>query len=203
MASVARTLPSHPPKADSSADVKYRPPAHALNHCSLNDPKRAREIFARDGVVVFKGVAGAAELAKGEKLFWDWLEETTAGRRVGLKRDLAATHKSSVWKELGYSNTGVMVGESVGQSEFMWHCRSIPAVSSAFAVIFDTPASELVTSFDGCGSWRNFWLHGGKGSVRSASVPMDPCDPVLDKAPSRARPQPAPRSIVFPMINVY
>jgi hypothetical protein len=115
-------------------------------------------------LVVFRNVATEADLAKGESLFWDWLEQTAAGRSVGLKCNVHATHKSSVWKALGYSNTGVMVGESVGQSEFMWHCRSIPAVSSAFGVIFDTPASELVTSFDGCGSWRNYWLHGGKGS---------------------------------------
>ena len=140
-------------------------------------------------------------------LFWDWLESSSAGRKAGLKRSRPSTHTNAVWKSLGYANTGVMTGESVGQSEFMWHCRKLPGVRRAYESVWglehsdngtddDTlspgvgesslsgPSSttvpreevsmdqaeikrrrrQLVTSFDGCGVWRNWWLHGGQGS---------------------------------------
>lgn len=156
-----------------SAAPKYRPPARELEGCSLDDPVRAQELLQRDGVVVFKNVASAAELAAGEGLFWEWLEATEVARKVGLRRDQPHTHKSSVFKELGYANTGVMSGGCVGQSAFMWHVRMLPGVRRAFANIWGladndngsgTRDRRLVTSFDGCGSWRNYWLHGGRGS---------------------------------------
>jgi hypothetical protein len=147
------------------APQKFRPRAVELEPCSLSDGgARARALLARDGVVVFKSVASSDDLQLAESKFWDWLERTDAGRAAGLRRAAPQTHQSKVWKALGYSNTGVMVGESIGQSEFMWHCRRIPGVAKAFAAIFDVAPTDLVTSFDGAGSWRNYWLHGGKGS---------------------------------------
>jgi len=151
---------------------KFRPPAVEMpDVVVLPSPEhggdggvRARQLLARDGVVLFRGVASAADLAEAEGKFWSWLERTEAGRRVGLKRQAPATHKSSVWKGLGYANTGILASESAGQSEFMWHCRQLPKVAQAFAQVFDVPSSELASSFDGCGAWRNYWLHGGKGS---------------------------------------
>jgi hypothetical protein len=114
--------------------------------------------------VVFRGVASAQDLEEAEHKFWHWLERSEAGRKVGLRRHAHATHKSSVWKALGYANTGILAAGSVGQSEFMWHCRQLPGVARAFGQVFGVQPSELVSSFDGCGAWRNYWLHGGKGS---------------------------------------
>ena len=113
---------------------------------------------------MFRGVASSEELRVGETKFWDWLENTEAGRRAGLIRGLPRTHTSRVWKDLGYANTGILTREGIGQSEFMWHCRLLRGVREAFGRIFQVKANELVTSFDGCGAWRNYWLHGGKGS---------------------------------------
>ncbi len=197
---------------------RWRPPYRALEGCSpVGDGSKARALLRRDGCVVFKGAASAAELAVGEALFWDWLEGTAAGAKAGLRRDRPHTHTNEVWKSLGYSNTGVMAGESVGQSAFLWHVRSLPGVRSAFEAVWglddrgggqkkkktqdDAAATgnglenndnsshcssssssksgggtssssgdgcnrqrQLATSFDGCGVWRNYWLHGGAGS---------------------------------------
>jgi hypothetical protein len=174
----------------TTSATRFRPPARELESCSADaDGQRAGELLARDGVVVFRAVASAEDLAVGEALFWDWLESTDAGRAVGLRRGEPLTHKSSVFKSLGmlvwfydlnarfclsslqcdpvcigYANTGVMTGASVGQSRFLWHCRNIPGVAKAFGQLWGVPTNELVTSFDGCGVWRNYWQHGGRGS---------------------------------------
>ena len=122
-----------------------------------------------------------------EGLFWDWLESSPAGQKAGLKRSRPSTHTNAVWKGLGFANTGVMTGASVGQSDFMWHCRKLPGVRRAYESVWGLEHSDgraddacegkpidqaerrrrrrqLVTSFDGCGVWRNWWLHGGQGS---------------------------------------
>lgn len=118
------------------------------------------------GVVCFRGVATESDLRRGEDLFWQWL--TTV--HPSIKRDDPSTHTSSVWNTLGYRNSGVMAQESIGQSEFMWHCRLLPKVRGAFATLWGLPCPQpadstaLITSFDGCGSWRNAWLRGADRS---------------------------------------
>ena len=166
MGSNCRGLTAPPRKftSGSVAATKFRPPLVELEKVAAWDGERVRALLARDGDVVIRAVASAEELATAEGLFWDWLEGTAEARKVGLKRGAPFTHKTAVWKSLGYSNTGVMTGGSVGQSDFMWHCRMLPGVARAFAAVFQVEPAELVSSFDGCGSWRNYWLHGGKGS---------------------------------------
>lgn len=135
-----------------------RPRAAELPCCSPGDHKRASELLATLGVVVFREAASVEELGCGESLFWEWLEATSAGRRVRLQRGRPETHRTQVWRELGYSNTGVMFKAAIGQSAFMWHCRKLLGVLQAWATVWGVPPGELVTSFDGCGSWRNCWL---------------------------------------------
>jgi hypothetical protein len=138
---------------------EYRPPAWAPPACELGDIQTCAETMERNGVVVFRSVATAADLQRGEELFWDWAESV----RPGVKRHDASTHTTKVWNSLGYKNSGVMAQESAGQSAFLWHCRLLPKVRDAFATLWglrpqSADSRELITSFDGCGSWRNAWL---------------------------------------------
>jgi hypothetical protein len=41
----------------------------------------------------------------------------------------------------------------VGQSEFLWHCRSLPKIKKAFSMVWDNE-EDLLVSFDGCGVFR-------------------------------------------------
>jgi hypothetical protein len=88
---------------------KFRPPAIRLESCFVgsgcdDNGERARELMKRDGVVVFKNIASHDEINEGIDKFWTWLENTNVGKKSNLRRNYHATHKSAIWKELGYSN---------------------------------------------------------------------------------------------------
>jgi len=144
--------------------LSNRPPPVELPHCDLGDHARAAELMREHGVVVFKRVVDPDVLARGVHLFWDWLENTDPGQAVGISRLEPTSHKTQVWHQLGYANTGVMSKSSIGQSHFLWFCRQLPGVIAAWETLWGVSANELACSFDGCGSWRNCWLpHNGAG----------------------------------------
>jgi len=131
------------------ARSQFRPLAVELPCCKIGDVERCQALMEQHGIVVFKGAATAQELGHGEDLFWKWIE----GLGMGVRRDEPETYTNKVFQELGYLNTGVTCGASVGQSRFMWFCRQLPGVQRAQATLWNT--SDLITSFDGCGIWRN------------------------------------------------
>jgi hypothetical protein len=129
--------------------------------CDVGDKENAARLMEEYGFVCFRRVAATDDLRRGEDLYWEWLETV----RPGVKRDDPSTHLTETWKELGYGSGGMMLKESIGQSPFMWHCRLLPKVRNAYATLWGLPqqqvdSQDLITSFDGCGSWRNAWLEG-------------------------------------------
>jgi len=128
--------------------------------------------------VIFKRVAGPGELARAEELFFQWLEWAP----LGIRKGEALTMRSSVWRNLGWGNTGVITNYAVGQSEFMWYLRMLPQVRLAFATAWgllpettgpqgscdECSIPPLITSFDGCGAQRNLFLPEAEKDWRTA-----------------------------------
>mmetsp|Transcript_13713 Transcript_13713/g.44721 ORF Transcript_13713/g.44721 Transcript_13713/m.44721 type:complete len:489 (-) Transcript_13713:48-1514(-) len=133
---------------------RQRPWGAELPVCAVGDVEGCRRLLDEHGVVVFRSVADAASVKRAEDLFWRWLETHTSARRGD-----ARTHLPSVFESIGYANTGVVTKFSVGQSAFLWHCRK--AARPAWATVWGTTTKDdaLVSSFDGCGVWRNPYLH--------------------------------------------
>jgi len=91
--------------------------------------------------VVFKGVATAEEIEKGKGLAWDFLE----GLGAGIDRNDIGSWNTPLWPDP--FGKGIVAGDGVGQSEFLWHARGIPNVQKIFSMIWNT--TDLITSFDG------------------------------------------------------
>jgi len=112
---------------------------------ALNDPQ-ATQYLDDNGYVVYKGIANAAEIEKGKVLAWDFIEKVAPG----VSRADPTTWDHPSWPDP--FGKGIVSGDAVGQSEFLWFCRGIPNVKSVFAQIWGT--QDLITSFDGFCIWR-------------------------------------------------
>ena len=96
-------------------------------------------------------------------------------------RDMAKIHPQS--RELcnqfwpSYFSVGIIKDSKtgIGQSEFAWECRNQPCVQKAFALVHGCQPSDLITSFDSIGVYRNpaldprfktknGWLHVDQGT---------------------------------------
>jgi hypothetical protein len=115
-------------------------------------------LLKRYGCVVFRAVATASEIADLENLFWDWLER----EHPGVNRAKPSTHTPKVFESLGHKNSGIVNTGSIGQSDFLWKARQLTGVIDAWRTVWGLDQSEpatstrqLLTSFDGCGAWRN------------------------------------------------
>ncbi len=86
---------------------------------------------------------------------WRALVCASAVRHAGARTPLTCADDVRTWDSFpGFPDTGVIYKEGVGQSPFLWHMRSLPAVRRAFALCWDS--EDLITSFDGCGVFRPF-----------------------------------------------
>uniref|UniRef100_A0A7S3NKM9 RanBP2-type domain-containing protein n=1 Tax=Aureoumbra lagunensis TaxID=44058 RepID=A0A7S3NKM9_9STRA len=128
----------------------YRPEAwRELPICQIGDVHTCKQLLAEHGVVIFRNVLNADEIQVARDLFWQWFETHTPARRTK-----PSTLTSAVAQSCGHANTGVTTNFCIGQSEFLWYCR-LKAVP-AWRTVWD--CEDLVSSFDGCGLWRNPYL---------------------------------------------
>jgi hypothetical protein len=111
----------------------------------------AKAALETEGYCVIEGVASEAEVSHARELFWRWMESLPHG----ISRADPSTLRNEAWKQLGYA-TGVLTKYSIGQSDYLWYCRTLPGVQELFKGVWDT--DELITSFDGTGATRNPWL---------------------------------------------
>jgi len=160
--SVLIDLPVPSPEAnDIPADlpspfrlISERVPArNSVQRLSLDSITGIKNALREDGVCIISNVASKQELEVGEGLFWEWAESLP----FGFDRNDLNSLKDD-WELLGFRNTGVISNFGIGQSEFMWYCRQLPGVLEVFRNIWDT--TDLVTSFDGCSTFRNIWWNG-------------------------------------------
>jgi len=146
------------------------------------DARQALEFLVDNGYVVFRSVAGKQELDTAEALLWEFLAQCGTGIKRGVPSSWAMPALSrrageaakgqslAVWP--AEDGTGIISGNAIGQSAFMWHLRGLPRLRKAFGLIFGT--DDLVSSFDGAGvfrpyghdpSWRSrsTWYHVDQG----------------------------------------
>mmetsp|Transcript_26695 Transcript_26695/g.61499 ORF Transcript_26695/g.61499 Transcript_26695/m.61499 type:complete len:364 (+) Transcript_26695:53-1144(+) len=127
-------------------------PSVVHGHTSVEE---VQAILGEQGLCVFKGVASPGDLACGEALFWDFMEQQEPG--ICRSDPTSLTHER--WRRFASSETtfrtGLISQLGIGQSEFMWHARSL--VRDVFATAWGVPAEELVTGFDSCAATRNLW----------------------------------------------
>jgi len=125
--------------------IPYEPPKF-----EVDDPKAA-EYLEEFGYVVFKDVATEAEVIKARDLFWDFAEQAQGFEgKPAIYRDDPSSWDTIFW--VGDSYTGIVFRNGIGQSPFLWHCRTIPKVKTAFTTVWGD--DDLLVSYDGCGVFR-------------------------------------------------
>lgn len=100
-----------------------------------------------NGYVVVKEVASAAEQAAAEDLLWQFLTDN-----AGFVREDPSTWTDEHFERVGCVSTGIISRAGIGQSDFLWYLRLLPAVRKAFASIWGT--TDLLTSFDAANIFR-------------------------------------------------
>eukprot|EP01090_Pellita_catalonica_P001962 TRINITY_DN11658_c0_g1_i1.p1 TRINITY_DN11658_c0_g1~~TRINITY_DN11658_c0_g1_i1.p1 ORF type:complete len:342 (+),score=40.34 TRINITY_DN11658_c0_g1_i1:31-1056(+) len=106
------------------------------------DDEAAYKYLDENGYVVIKDVCTEDEIKTARGKAWDYIEGLGEGL---IKRDDVKSWGSSRWPD-PYGK-GIVAGDGVGQSEFLWYCRGIPKVKKIFQTIWNE--EEVVTSFDG------------------------------------------------------
>eukprot|EP00735_Rhodelphis_limneticus_P008157 TRINITY_DN2096_c0_g1::TRINITY_DN2096_c0_g1_i1::g.21763::m.21763 TRINITY_DN2096_c0_g1::TRINITY_DN2096_c0_g1_i1::g.21763 ORF type:complete len:341 (+),score=13.93,PhyH/PF05721.8/3.6e+02,PhyH/PF05721.8/0.0011,DUF1479/PF07350.7/79,DUF1479/PF07350.7/0.23 TRINITY_DN2096_c0_g1_i1:83-1105(+) len=130
-----------------------RNPEGELPRIRVGDIEGARKALNEYGACIFENVATKEQLDTAEQLFWKWMKAT----ELGFDPTQPNTFDSESWKDLGFMHHGVIANYGIGQSEFLWYCRLLEGVKNVFATVWDVNASDLLTSFDGCGVARNPW----------------------------------------------
>jgi hypothetical protein len=145
---------------------------------------RIREFFRSEGFLVVDDALSADEVSEGFGLF---------ARYMDAAADIDVTRKEDLLQCFGDRAVGVVGKKSAGQTRFNWFVRSREAVQSAFRVVlFGTevepesdetsplpaPAAsaKLMTSFDGCGFFRNPEAHRDFASGTAPWLHVDASD---------------------------
>jgi hypothetical protein len=124
----------------------------AIPRCKVDDREGIQHALQERGCCICTSVASSTERKEGVKLFWNYVENLN----VGVTRGRADTMGNSTWNRLCFPKNGVIAGGGIGQSDFMWHCRLLPNVRKCFQHAWGGDR-DLITSFDGCGAYRNPW----------------------------------------------
>jgi hypothetical protein len=153
-------LRSHPPRANT---IKMEKPTSSDNLSALGsivpiqterfefDDKKAFDYLKEYGFVVFKNIATKEEISTATDLFWDWAERISPSGK--LTRKDPNSWGSSDWPGTSRQSRGVLYEFGIGQSAFMWFCRSIPKVKQIFELVWEGE-EDLTSSLDGCGVFR-------------------------------------------------
>jgi len=127
-----------------------------------NEPQMYGDYLEENGYVVIKNVFSEEEVETAKGLFWEWIQ----GLGSGIDPENSATWTNQNWPDR--HPTGVIYTHGIGQSDFMWYCRTRPQVIRIFQRLWNR--KDLLTSYDGCGAFRPWhvdetyktsksWLH--------------------------------------------
>lgn len=121
------------------------------------DDARWLEHLNAEGYAVVSCVADGEALDVAEELLWDFLERWTPWRRGS-----PGTWTDRGFEQIGSVQNGIISGAGMGQSDFLWHLRTLPKVRKVFEKIWNT--SDLLVSFDGGNVFRP-WQAGFRKTV--------------------------------------
>jgi len=142
----AARRPSALPAAAAIVHSQHRAPAPAPV-CAI-DVKRfhpledAEEMYAHlieHGFVVVREVADDEAIRKAKTLLWDYLEAHSRRVLEGSEDHVDRNDPDTWWCDKTWApnaKDGIIYGQGIGQSEFMWHLRLLPRVRQAFAAVW-------------------------------------------------------------------
>lgn len=114
----------------------------------VGDPE-AKTHLEEYGYVVFGGALSSTECDQALDHLWGYLESW------GMDRN-----REETWQAWPPTPGGGLIHQAgMGQSRFMWYCRTRPAVAAAFAQIWSEEPENMITSFDGCAVFRPLTRH--------------------------------------------
>ena len=111
-----------------------------------NSPTELRagvNFLRRHGYAVFKNVGTPQQVDTGVDLMWDYLEALG----VGIQRSAPST-----WDSIPTNEYGILLQFGIGQSDAMWHIRSLANVHKIFSAVWGT--EELIVDFGGAVIFR-------------------------------------------------
>lgn len=140
-------------------------------HCDryLATPDTAKDVLARYGVAIVPSVLDADECAAMNAGMWDALETLSAQWPVPMKRDCPESWRS--FRHLFAKHSMLLQHWGIGHAQYAWDVRQNAKVAEVFAKLWQTPAEDLLVSFDGVAchlppevtrlGWfrENHWLH--------------------------------------------
>jgi hypothetical protein len=112
------------------------------------------EYLDANGYVVVKNAADSGQLEALTNELWNFLEAATVSQSHpnGWRRGEPESWDDDGMAMMGMGDLGILDGAGVGQSEFSWAVRTLPAVQDVFKLVWET--EDLVTSFDGANVFR-------------------------------------------------
>ena len=96
------------------------------------------------GYVVFKNVIpNSSEIDNIKTEIWDWLEKLPFPNDVKIDRNKPSTWYDGNWPT--DPDTGIVFSFGIGQTEFMWKCRSFPGINSLLSTFNHQNIDIIIT----------------------------------------------------------
>ena len=135
-----------------------------------------KEKLDKNGVAIVPNVLNEEECLKMRMGMWSDIEHITQQFDTPIKQDDESTWRS--WYELYPKHSMLIQNFQFGHTQTVWDVRQNPKVIQPFADIWDTPACDMLCSFDGIsfhippektrrGWFRNNWLHTDQSYLRN------------------------------------
>lgn len=94
--------------------------------------------LAEHGFVVWSTNLSGQKIAHLKTLFYDWAKEAVPDFSSEMK----------IHPEKWPSYHGILESRGIGQSKFLWACRTLPEFRHIYSTLYNT--NDLFVSFDGC-----------------------------------------------------
>lgn len=110
-------------------------------------PETANQVLEKYGVAVIPSILSDEKCKMLYSMMCQFFEEITAKADVPFQRNEPATYRTLL--DLLPSHGMLFQWYGVGHAAFHWWLRQQPEVYSIFAGLWDTPAEDMLVSFDG------------------------------------------------------
>eukprot|EP01038_Epipyxis_sp_PR26KG_P011783 gene11783-15766_t len=140
-------------------------------------PATCKETLDKYGVCIIPSVLSPEECQQMVDGMWTYLERTTSGFDLPIQRNKPKTYRE--FSKLLPLHSMLVQHWGIGHAQYIWDLRENPKVLNIFSEVWDTPAEELLVSFDGAsihlpseitnlGWYRNHsWLHSDQSYCRN------------------------------------
>ncbi len=132
---------------DNGFLIEYGTPPPRFSCLSPSSLADAWRFMDENGFCVIRDVVREDEILHATELLWKHLEHLPPPFDKIRRNDVESWN---VWP--GRATIGMLHEHSIGQSEFQWYLRGIPAVKDVFASLWNT--RDLLVSFDAAGVFR-------------------------------------------------